>query len=225
MESTQSPHTVGYILQRFPALSEPAISEELLHLEAQGVLLHVFSLSRPSDTGLDQGIAGLRAEITHLPSFTTCSSVREHTLSTSSRYPHGYGRALVWALERGIPSLLRRFVQACQIADIAGLRGVSHFHAQCAAAPATVAYLSGMILDCPYSFKAHGQDLRMGRFGTKSLGEKIAHARFVVASAGEDESCLAQAANGAREKIVRIDKFDIRQTTASLKALFEESAA
>ena len=50
--TTQPRHpqdTVGYVLRKFPVLSETFILNEILALEARGIPVHIFSLERPND--------------------------------------------------------------------------------------------------------------------------------------------------------------------------------
>ena len=55
--------TVGYILKKFPVLSETFILKELLELESLGVPLHIFSLERPNDPRFHEDLPKLKSSI------------------------------------------------------------------------------------------------------------------------------------------------------------------
>ena len=57
---------VGYVLKRFPRLSETFILNEILELERQGVEVEIFSLLRPPEESGHAFIKSLRARVTYL---------------------------------------------------------------------------------------------------------------------------------------------------------------
>ena len=61
------PLRVGYVLKRFPRLSETFILNEMLALERAGIELTVFSLKRPLDEIRNELLERLRAKIIYLP--------------------------------------------------------------------------------------------------------------------------------------------------------------
>src|SRR6185503_15216549 len=62
---------VGYLLKKFPVLSETFILNELLALEAQGVPLHLFALERPNDPRFHDDLPKLKARVAYLPDLRT----------------------------------------------------------------------------------------------------------------------------------------------------------
>ena len=58
---------VGYVLKRFPRLSETFILNEILEVERQGVAVEVFSLLRPPAEVRHALVEDVRARVTYLP--------------------------------------------------------------------------------------------------------------------------------------------------------------
>src|SRR5262245_62026989 len=58
---------VGYVLKKFPRLSETFILHEILGLEERGIDVGVASLYRPDDGRFHPALGRLRAQVTYLP--------------------------------------------------------------------------------------------------------------------------------------------------------------
>src|SRR2546427_10911072 len=58
---------IGYILKRYPRLSETFILNEMRALERLGMRLHVFSLMREEGALAHPTVAELRAPVTYFP--------------------------------------------------------------------------------------------------------------------------------------------------------------
>ena len=58
---------VGYVLRKFPVLSETFILNELLALQDQGLPLHVISLERPNDPRFHDDLPKLGCRVNYLP--------------------------------------------------------------------------------------------------------------------------------------------------------------
>jgi colanic acid/amylovoran biosynthesis glycosyltransferase len=57
---------VGYVLKRFPRLSETFILNEMLELERQGAEIEVFSLFKPPAEEKHALLSELKAKVTYL---------------------------------------------------------------------------------------------------------------------------------------------------------------
>ncbi len=68
-----SPRKVGYVLKKYPRLSETFVLNELLGLERLGVDLTVYSLRLPDDGRFHADLARLRAPVRYLPPFNSNS--------------------------------------------------------------------------------------------------------------------------------------------------------
>ena len=61
--SPNTPQAVGYIVRKFPVLSETFVLNELLALEARGVPLHIFALHKPNDPRFHEDLPKLKASL------------------------------------------------------------------------------------------------------------------------------------------------------------------
>jgi glycosyltransferase involved in cell wall biosynthesis len=199
-----SKKTVGYILKKFPVLSETFILNELLELEAQGVPIHIFSLERPNDPRFHNDLPKLKTSISYVPNISDVTSLQKHFYRAANYYGKHFRKALAYVLKHSRPSLMWRFLQSCYVANEARRFRIGHVHAHFATRPTSVAFLASMIADVPYSFTAHAMDIFKIHLSTKSLSKKIKKARFVVTVSEYNREHLMKFADGNRGKIVKI---------------------
>ena len=64
---TATRRRIGYVLKRFPRISETFVAAELIELERQGEELVVFALSRPDEPFRHAFLDDLRAPVVYLP--------------------------------------------------------------------------------------------------------------------------------------------------------------
>src|SRR5713226_3485008 len=90
------PVRVGYVLKMFPRLSETFILNEVLELEQQGLLLHIFSLKRPSEAVFHAQTKLVRSPITYLPEkiHSALWQVLWGQVHVALKYRHTWWRAL-----------------------------------------------------------------------------------------------------------------------------------
>ena len=196
--------TVGYILKKFPVLSETFILNELLELESLGVPLHIFSLERPNDPRFHEDLPKLKSSISYAPDYSDVNSLWKHITQAANYYGSSYKRTLTYVLKCGKPGLLWRFFQCCYIANLAKRFQVGHLHAHFATRPASVAFLTSMVTDIPYSFSAHAMDIFKNHLNLNSLRKKIRKARFVVTVSNYNQTYLSKIAGREVGNIVRI---------------------
>src|SRR5687767_7033128 len=146
---------VGYVLRKFPVLSETFVLNEILALESMGIEVHVFALAPSRDPRFHEGVGRLKATIHHVPGLSDFRTLLRHARRQAKRNPRRYRRQLLNVLGTGRPKLLWRFLQASYVADRARRAGVTHLHAHFANHPATVAHQASRLLGIPYSFTAH----------------------------------------------------------------------
>lgn len=156
--------SIGYVLKRFPRLSETFILNEILELERQGHRVEVFSLLRPPPEGRHALLAQLQARVTYLPSGATLQKLRLHEgldeqptdLAAISRCEPEDS-----ALFNGksCDDIAALHLKAMTVALLARSRGVEHLHAHFASDATTVALLAGRMSGLPYSFTAHARDI------------------------------------------------------------------
>ena len=173
---------VGYVLKRFPRVSETFIAQEILELERRGARVEVFAL-RDNDAPASHAWLREIAAPVH-----RCDGM---ALSESWKWLHaraGEGavaRSNAEAVLRtafGHPSRRgrHRLCEAVALAEAASGRGIGHLHAHFANEPTFVALLASRLLGVPFSFTAHAKDIFAKGPGDRLMAEQVAAAAFVV---------------------------------------------
>ena len=160
------PLTVGYVLKRFPRLSETFILNELLELERQGVSVRVYSLLKPPDEKRHALLSQLKAPVTYLPSSSQSSQWSVKLGYTAPKRTH-----LTQLLARDDAStelvlrgkspndICRLYHAACTVSMLARADGVQHLHAHFLSDATTVAMLAGRLSNIGFSMTAHARDI------------------------------------------------------------------
>lgn len=201
MTKPESPPAVGYVLRKFPVLSETFVLNEILALEARGIPVHVFSLMRPNDPHFHQNLAQLKAPISYLPGPAEFGRLLRYNRRAAKRFGRQYYRTLLFVLLKGRPKLLWRFLQSAFIADRARRFKISHLHAHFATRSTTAAMLTSMITEIPYSFTAHAYDIYKKIYSRKVIGSKVKSADFVITISEVNKTFLEKLQAGAGNKI------------------------
>jgi glycosyltransferase involved in cell wall biosynthesis len=161
---------VGYLLQRFPQLSQTFVSNEVRELRAQGVLVDVVALA-PGDDGLDPGPDAIVA-----PTVDASAAAywrRSHPVRWA-RFVRARRRL---RLEMGAqtdqvdPAVLPTIARQLEA------RGVTSLHAHFAWHAAAAAMCVAELLDVPWSVTLHANDI-FGRL--RNLEPKLAAADRLV---------------------------------------------
>lgn len=195
---------IGYVLKRFPVLSETFILNEILAIEARGVHVHIFSLEKPEDPRFHEDLPQLKARVSYVPNLAKLKSLLGHNWRiarvSKQRYWKTFGK--VWMLLK--PVLLWRLLQAGYVANEVKRLKLNHIHAHFATRPTTVANLASSISGIPYSFTAYAMDIFKKELSKKALSQKIQDAKTVVAISEYNKQYLSQISNGSAHKIVHI---------------------
>ena len=195
---------VGYVVRRFPALSETFVLNEILEVETQGVKVEVFSLLQPRDSRYHPGVAKLAGPIRYLPALDDIASLLRYNRRAHQRFGRRYRRLLLYCVTRFRPALIWRFLEAAYVAERAASTGVSHFHAHFASRTATVARLASKLSGIPYSFTAHAFDIYKKSIDRKVLAGKVRDATFVIAVSDVARRFLAGLVPEAAQRIERV---------------------
>jgi colanic acid/amylovoran biosynthesis glycosyltransferase len=195
---------IGYVLRKFPVLSETFILNEMLALEARKARLHVFSLDRPNDPRFHEDLPRLKARVAYIPDVFESRRLLEHGSRLRRSCRKGYFKALRYVIRKGSPTLFWRFLQACYVANEARRLGLDHLHAHFATRPASVAFLASKISGIPYSFTAHAMDIFKSHLDPRALVRKIEGARFVVTVSDFNKAYLEERTPLAKGKVFRI---------------------
>ena len=197
---TRKKYAIGYVVRKFPVLSETFILNEILALEAMGVEVHIFPLAPTRDPRFHEGIGRLKATIHYVPGPSEIRTLLRHARRQASRSPKRYRRQLLRVLATGRPAFLWRFLQASYVADRARRAGVGHLHAHFANRSATVAHQASKLLGIPFSFTAHAFDIYRDA-NPRVIARKMADARFTATVSQYNVDFLESIANGRPTRI------------------------
>lgn len=176
---------VGYLLKRFPRLSETFILNEMRALERLGVRLNVFSLMRPEGAMVHRATEELQAQVTYFPEAwlsKIAAVAKAHAsmvVAAPSRYLHAVALTLWWGVRARRPlSVCKQFLRSGFVAFHCRQQGIGHLHAHFANAPTMVAHLVGVMCNIPHSFTTHAKDLYLTRPAV--LRRRVEKASFVL---------------------------------------------
>lgn len=195
---------VGYVVRKFPVLSETFVLNEILALEAMGMNVQIFSLAPTRDPRFHEGVCRLKADVHYVPGPSEARTLMRYARRQAARSPSRYRRQLLKVVASGRPALLWRFLQASWVADRARRTGVKHLHAHFANRSATVAHQASRLLGIPFSFTAHAFDIYRDA-DHDVIARKMADARFTATVSDYNVQFLKSLANGrhARVELVR----------------------
>ena len=152
---------VGYVLKKYPRLSETFVLNEMLGLEEAGTQVSVFSLRLPDDGRFHSQVSLLRGDVHYLPGFSGTSVLDAfRALSIHQRVGDGGVERALRFLER-ISSERRALllVQGLCLAENARRQGIEHLHAHFMTVAAHTAYLAHLFTGVPFSVTAHAKDI------------------------------------------------------------------
>ena len=174
------PLRIGYVVKRFPRVSETFIAQEILELERRGAEVRVLTLG-PNDQPAHHGwLENLRAEVLQMS-----LSFPEAWLELTARYRQPMSRAnaartLLASLADPTDRGRRSLAQAVEIARLAERARIDHLHAHFANQPATAALLAHRLCGVSFSVTAHAKDIWTNPAGTRDWRRLARAASFIV---------------------------------------------
>lgn len=202
---------VGYVLSRFPKLSETFVVDEIRSLERAGARVSVHSLlpQRAEDAWSDT--RELAAEVECLaPTSLAWMGAQLFWLARSpARLLAVWARALA-GHAGSLRELARAFVAVAHGAWFARsmLRTrVEHVHAHWATHTALAAWTIHRLAGLPYTFTTHADDIFVRR---PMLDEKARAARFVVTVSDYNRRYLCEALGAWAERKLRVVRCGVR---------------
>lgn len=173
---------LGYVLKRFPRISETFVVSEMLELERLGEHLVIFAISRPEEPFVHAFVGELRAEVVYLPHrpLGEPQRVLGAALRAVRAHPLGVLRAAGRLALRPRAVRVRRLAQALVLRDEADRRGIDHLHAHFATSAAQLAALTRQLSGPTYSATAHAKDIHHADVRPAGLREKLNGATFVA---------------------------------------------
>jgi glycosyltransferase involved in cell wall biosynthesis len=189
--------TVGYVMSRFPKLTETFILAELEAMDRAGVRVELHPLLRQTGEPV-QPAAARWVERAHYLPFVSIPIVRSqlHFLR-DRRLRRRYLRALLdllkgtWRSPNFLLGGIGIFPKVVHTALAMVDEGVEHVHCHFANHPALAGWLIHRLVGIPYSFTAHGSDLHVDR---TMLPTKVDEAAFVVTISGDNRDVIEQTA-------------------------------
>jgi glycosyltransferase involved in cell wall biosynthesis/SAM-dependent methyltransferase/GT2 family glycosyltransferase len=192
---------IGYVVSRFPALSETFVLRELIEVDRQpGVCCELFSLfpeaSEPVHPAAREWVARRRRAspagaigalaywAAHRP--LRLAAVVSAVIGDYVRSPRVLSRALV------------AVALALQHARTLRADPVDHLHAHFATYPALAAWTCSRMVGIPYSFTAHAHDIFVHRLGLRRRTEAAA---FCVGISEHNARILRDVAPGGRSHV------------------------
>ncbi len=204
---------VGYVVKRFPRMSETFIINELRALKSLGTYVEVFSLLPPETDQQYALLAELDVAVSYLPDKETLSklAITEHNYARGHHRKHALRKLVRQQADDVQPPFPgKRFsqcavlqLQAAALASLAAAKALGHLHAHFASDAGTVAMLAHRLSGLPYSMTAHAKDI----FHTYSepqrdrmfLATKLREASFTVTVSDYNRRYLQKLAAGEAE--------------------------
>ncbi len=184
---------VGYLLKRYPRLSETFILHEMLALERRGVELSVYSMMDPGEKIVHPDVHRLNARVNYLPqpSFATVRVFARAHITLMRRAPRRYLRALGLAWSRADRLAgIRHFIRAGWLGVELERLGIRHLHAHFAHGPAATAHFTHLLTGISFSFTGHAKDIYTTR--PERIAERMRDADFIVTCTGHNVEYLSR---------------------------------
>lgn len=190
---TRSSRRIGYIMSRFPKLTETFVLYEILSLQQQGVNVELYPLHREKCDVVHPEAEPLvdRARFNQLFSVAVLAANLHWLTRRPLAYIGAWCRCL-WATLGSRRYFIGAFAAiplAARIARQMEHDQIDHIHAHFASHPALAAFVIGRLTGIPYSFTAHGSDLHRER---RMLREKMQECQFAVAISEYNRQWIAR---------------------------------
>jgi len=176
-------NTIAYIAQLFPSLSMTFVYREVEALREKGCVIVTFSIWKPKRDQLSTEAQHLVDSTSYVFPLNWSRFFIAHLRHMITR-PLRYWDTLLFLLTRPGESWRNRirtfyhFCEAVYLAPGVQRRGVEHIHSHFALNSATVAMVLARLLNIPFSFTAHANDIFCNPI---LLKQKIQAAQFIIA--------------------------------------------
>jgi glycosyltransferase involved in cell wall biosynthesis len=171
---------IGYLLKKFPRLSETFILGELLQQEALGAQLRVFSRRTPDDEPRHPALEGMKAEVELLPSRSELDPWSRVFAPEEAGLLEALGPVVRPLQEFGLPRIGRLVGEALHVLDRTRDLGVQHLHVHFATESAIVAHLVHQLGGPTYSITAHAKDIYRSTVDPRLLTRIVADSSFTT---------------------------------------------
>lgn len=202
---------VGYVMSRFPRLTETFIVTEIRALQELGVDVQIHPLIRETAPIVQPEARPLVAAAHYQPFVSP--AIAWSNLRYLARHPVTYLRTLAaiigmtWRSPNFLVGALGIFPKSVRTAERMRQYGVTHVHCHFANHPAVAGFIIRRLAGIPFSFTAHGSDLHRDQTG---LPKKVAEAAFVVAISEYNRRLIIDVCGGRWADKVRVVHCGVR---------------
>ncbi len=190
----------GYVLNKFPKLSETFVLNEIRELERQGEDVVVFALSQPDDGHYQHQVCELQGTV-HYLGITKPASFGEH-LKNHKGFLKSVETTvvdLIWKLlDTGDRDLFKRARWALELSILADALGVQRLHSHFAGTAAEIACLASGVLNIPFSMTCHAKDLYHESVDPSAFRSLVDKADHVVTVCNANHSYIEEHLLGHR---------------------------
>lgn len=208
---------LGYVLKRYPRLSETFIAAEIIELERQGESVTILAISRPDESVGHAFVHDVRANVVYLPHrplFEPLRVVRAFAFALATS-PRLWLRAAATCLRAPWTVNLRRLSQATVLRHELHVARIDHVHAHFATAASRLASLVRLMGGPTYSVTAHAKDIYQREVRPDHLREKLAGAAFVATVSQANRAYLDELLGGCTPLHVVANSVDAARIQAA----------
>lgn len=173
---------IGYVLKKYPRLSETFIVNEILGLESREVETAIYSLNPPNDARFQPSVGAVRGEVTYLPPFGSgAAAAAFDVLGDEDPRPRERFREAMELL-RWLPGEkhAKIMVQALHMVAAARRDGLDHLHAHFMTVAAHVTCLAHVLSGIPFTVTAHAKDIFRSTVDRAVFDEVARRARAII---------------------------------------------
>ena len=201
-----APTRIGYVLKKYPRLSETFILNEILGVEAAGRDVDIWSLT-PADEGrFHADLARVKAGVAYVPGVGSASTLAAFEAARDlGVQPEAWTRALAFTAKLPVERRGGLLLHGLLTAKGARERGVRHLHAHFLTVAAHVAHLARIFGGPTFSVTAHAKDVFREAVDPVVFREVAEAAAAVVTVCDYNRRFIAERfLAGSRAKLVRI---------------------
>lgn len=210
---------IGYVVSRFPKLTETFILLEMVELERRGVSVTLMPLLRQRKGPVHPEAREFVQRARYLELFAL-KSLASHLFWLASR-PRTYCACFFLSLHvAGLgPSKIARnlvtFAKAVVLASHIRATGLAHVHAHWATYPTLAVMMASRLTNCTFSFTAHAHDIFVDH---EHLREKVAEAAFARTISDYNRGFLLARVGHRYSKKIQVVRCGIELNLASLSS-------
>lgn len=197
---------IGYVLKKYPRLSETFILNEILGLEDMGHEISIFSLMPCDEARFHADLARVKAAVEYLPAFgsrTVNDALAAFAIAEGAAL-EALPRALAFIDRLADDKRIAVLVHALLVGRRAKERGIEHLHAHFMTVAAHTAYLAHLFFGIPFSVTAHAKDIYRETVNPRTFGEVARASRAVVTVTEENCRFIAGTFLGDDDSKVRL---------------------